>query len=122
MLLHSGMLQIPLCKCLTLVLTKFYEGSGNYPQHPTRLVHCIAGLQSLVNHTIILSAAKKCPSKTVSLIYMQASEEVSTFIGHNNIKRENFVKHYSNFEFLCGDFVHLVRCNDFRLQITYSAI
>ena len=88
-----------------------------------RLVHCISGLQSLVKQTItrsinLLSAVKKCPSKTVSQIYMQASEEVSTFIGHNSIKRENFVKHYSNFDFLCGDFVCLVRCNDFRLQNT----
>ena len=87
----------------------------------TRIVHSTAGLQSLVNQTIVhsinlLTAAKKCPSKTVCLIYTEASEAVSTFIGHNIMRKENYIKCYSKSDFLHGDIVRLIRCKDFKVQ------
>ena len=68
MVLHFGKSLTALYKRLKLALPRTSH---------TRIVHCVAQIQSLVNLTIqrsnrLLLAAKRCPSVSVSAIYILA--------------------------------------------------
>ena len=82
----------------------------------TRILHCVAGVQSVYNTLVHLSSSAfgKAIASDCGLIrhcFLSSSASVYTFTGFNSRYKYDFIKKYSNDDITCANFVRDIRLN-----------
>ncbi len=79
----------------------------------TRILHCVAGVQSfnkipdLFSRFVARALASK--SSLIRSVFLWASAHAYSAVGANFLLKEKFTKLYSNEDMFCGDFVRDIR-------------
>ena len=82
----------------------------------TRILHCVAGVQSVYNTLVHLSSSAfgKAIASDCGLIrhcFLSSSASVYTFTGFNSRYKCDIIKKYSNDDITCANFIRDIRLN-----------